>query len=81
MTDDEIKKMVEIAVRPLGWLWFGLMCFCIGGLVGNVTAARPRCNCPLVSIPPDFASPFCQVMGSPVGGRMAQLPEGVGPHD
>lgn len=31
--------------------------------------------------PPCDAQPFCQVMGSPVGGRMAQLPEGVGPHD
>jgi hypothetical protein len=25
--------------------------------------------------------PFCELMGSPIGGRLALLPEGAGPHD
>lgn len=25
--------------------------------------------------------PFCELMGPPINGRLALLPEGVGPHD
>lgn len=57
---------------------FVLVSYAAGVFVGVRLGIRnaPPCECP--EPPP---APFCQYLGSPVGGRLHQLPEGGGPHD
>jgi len=68
------------------WQWrlsgIALACLALVGVLWLCGAFTPRpAPVPTCQCPPAESMPFCQVMGSPLGGRMAQLPEGVGPHD
>jgi len=70
------KELSEIA-KYFDWagLIIAALFFALGYVHGGFDQPKPE-PCPVCD-----AQPFCQVMGSPVGGRMAQLPEGVGPRD